>query len=118
LSRDQSTSAPPFDTWRAGTCESDARVLFCRGSNGLTRIALVDGSMVRTADTPAVHLQLPRVAPDLHVDLSPASTRSAGTAHVSGPSFGAQVELAGHHLPVAVERRSLARSGGAVRGVQ
>ncbi len=118
LSRDMSTSAPPFDTWRAGTCESDARVLFCRGSNGLTRIALVDGSMVRATDTPAVHLQLPRVAPDLHVDLSQGSTRSAGSARVSGPSFGAQVELAGHHVPVAVERRSLARSGGAVRGVQ
>lgn len=116
LTRDVGAALPPFETWRAGTCESDARVLFCRGSNGVTRIALVDGSMVRTGDTAAAHLQLPRVASDLHIDLSPGSGRSAGMARVSGPSFGAHVEFAGRRVAVAAERRSIARPAGAVRG--
>jgi hypothetical protein len=51
--------------WRVGEIETDARLLFCRTSAAgrLDRIAMVDGSTVRTAGHRDVHLVLPRVAP-------------------------------------------------------
>jgi hypothetical protein len=55
-------------TWRVGEVETDARVLFWRHeSNGpLTRIAMVDGSLVRAHAR--LRLALPRRAPDLYLD--------------------------------------------------
>ena len=59
-------------TWRVGDFETDARVLFCRvtGDRPVARIALVDGSLVRTAGRRGIQLVLPGMVPDLHVDFS------------------------------------------------
>jgi uncharacterized heparinase superfamily protein len=55
-------------TWRVGEVETDARVLFWRHeANGLlTRVAMVDGSVVRAGGR--LRLALPRRAPDLYLD--------------------------------------------------
>jgi hypothetical protein len=53
--------------WRVGEIETDARMLFCRSTAAgrLDRIAMVDGSMVRTAGRRDVHLGLPQDAPSI-----------------------------------------------------
>jgi hypothetical protein len=98
------------DTWRLGAYETDARMLFCRASDTVSRVALVDGSFVRATDRQAFYVHLPREAPDLHLDFARAGGGQPAAAHVSGPVFGAHVQFAGRDLPVAVERRSTARS--------
>jgi hypothetical protein len=59
-------------TWRVAELETDARMLFWSSAaeRPVTQLAVVDGSMVRTAARRGVHLMLPRVAPDLFVDVS------------------------------------------------
>jgi hypothetical protein len=47
--------------------------------------------------------------PDLHLDLAATDEAVAAEARLSGPAFGARVELAGREVPVAIERRSTAR---------
>jgi hypothetical protein len=47
--------------------------------------------------------------PDLHLDLAAIDEAAVSEARLSGPAFGARVELAGRELPVAIERRSTAR---------
>jgi hypothetical protein len=96
--------------WRAGGYETDARVLFCRAGEAASRIALVDGSLVRSSDRQALNVELPRETPDLHLDVPRPCGPETMAARVSGPAFGAQVQLAGTELPVAVERRSTARA--------
>jgi hypothetical protein len=108
---DGSTTAR--QTWRVAGYETDARMLFCRASDSVSRIALVDGSLVRSTDRQAIYVQLPREAPDLHVDLTRPRGSQPAAARVSGPVFGAHVQVAGRDLPVAVERRSTGR--GSVR---
>jgi hypothetical protein len=51
--------------WRVGEIETNARMLFCRttGADRLDRIAMVDGSMVRTTGRAGIHVRLPLVAP-------------------------------------------------------
>src|SRR5438270_552851 len=68
-------------TWRVGEIETDARMLFCRVTSDrpVARVALVDGSLVRTAGRRGFHLALPRVVPDLHLDVT-ADARMAGQA--------------------------------------
>jgi hypothetical protein len=87
-------------TWRIGEFETDARMLFCRvDANGhVVRVALVDGSLVR-AGRRRLQLALPRVAPDLHLDLS-------GDARVAGPAFGARLIVGGLERPIAIDRRA------------
>jgi hypothetical protein len=55
-------------TWRVGEVETDARVLFWRqeAAGLLTRVALVDGSVVRASG--GLRVELPRRALDLHLD--------------------------------------------------
>ena len=56
--------------WRVGDIETDARMLFCRLADDgrLTRAAMVDGSLVRSGGRRGVHVALPGVVPDLHLD--------------------------------------------------
>ena len=96
-------------SWRLAGYETDARMVFCRSSDSVVRLALVDGSLVRSADRRALHVQLPRQAPDLHLDLPRSGGRQATAARVGGQAFGAHVQLGGRDLPVAVERRALVR---------
>jgi len=58
--------------WRVGELETDARMLFCqtREDRRVTRLALVDGSIVRGGGRSGLHLLLPRQAPDLHRDMA------------------------------------------------
>jgi hypothetical protein len=70
---------------------------------------MVDGSFVGTSGRRPFVLALPREVPDLHLDLAAADEASVSEARLSGPAFGARVELAGRAVPVAIERRSTAR---------
>jgi len=59
-------------SWRVAELETDARLLYCRTGRDrrVTRLALVDGTFVRTPGRGGVQLTLPALAPDLHVDWS------------------------------------------------
>jgi hypothetical protein len=103
-------SRPARDTWRMGGYETDARMLFCRASDWLSKAALVVGSLVRGADREALSVELPREVPDFPVDFSRPASSAPPAARVSGPVFEAHVQLAGSALPVAVERRATARA--------
>ena len=96
-------------TWGFADYETDAHMVFSRSAGSVTRLALVDGSLVRSADRRALNVQLPHEAPSLHVDLSRSRGPHATAARVGGQAFGAHVQLGGSELPVAVERRALAR---------
>jgi hypothetical protein len=65
-------------TWRVGEVETDARVLFWRheSSGLLTRVALVDGSVVRASGR--LRLALPRRTPDLYLDEIGIAAENAG----------------------------------------
>jgi hypothetical protein len=95
----------PAATWRLAEFETDARLLFCRAADGqrMTRLALVDGSIVRTSVRRGFQLALPREVPDLHLDLR------AG-ARIAGPYFGARLVVGGQEQSVSVERRATARA--------
>ena len=56
--------------WRIGDIETDARMLFCRVADDgrVSRVAIVDGSLVRSGGRRGVHVALPDVVPDLHLD--------------------------------------------------
>ncbi|HEY2908069.1 MAG TPA: alginate lyase family protein [Vicinamibacterales bacterium] len=102
--------AEPIDaaiapTWRIAELETDARMLFCRVAEPrrVTRLALVDGSLVRTSGRRAFQLALPRVVPDLHLDLR-------AEPRIAGPLFGARLVVGGEERPVAMERRATARA--------
>jgi hypothetical protein len=95
-------------TWRLTSYETDAHMLFCRTANGVSRLAMVNGALVRTADRHTLFVQLPHEAADLHVDLGRRGAQP-DAAHIGGHVFGAQVQLGGRELPVAVERRALSR---------
>lgn len=109
--------AHPLDgahtTWRVAEFETDAHLMFCRldPNRRVTRVALVDGSRVRTTGRRRVQVALPRPVPDLHVDLGPAAIEplAAAEARVSGPGFGARIVVGGRELPLAAERRSAPR---------
>jgi hypothetical protein len=91
-------------TWRIAEFETDAHLLFCRTGDQrqLLRLALVDGSMVRSAGRRGVQLMLPHAAPDLHLDLS-------GAARIAGPAIGAQLLVNGRECVVWPERRGVPR---------
>jgi hypothetical protein len=98
-------------TWRVGELETDARMLFCRvtADHDLTRVALVDGSVVRSSVRRALQLVLPAAASDLHLDMS--GTRASqpleyAEARIVGPSFGARLIVAGIERPIASEPRA------------
>jgi hypothetical protein len=62
-------------TWRVGEFETDARLLFASTTRGaLTRLALVDGSMVRSVGRRSISLSLGRMVPALFVDESSIRT--------------------------------------------
>jgi hypothetical protein len=60
------------ETWRVAEFETDARMLFCRVAAGhdVTRVALVDGSVVRSSARHALQLALPAAVSDLHLDMA------------------------------------------------
>ena len=91
-------------TWRVAEFETDARLLFCRvtGDRPVARVALVDGSVLRTAGRRGFQLALPRVVPDLHIDFG-------GEPRAAGAAFGARLVVAGREQPIAADRRSTPR---------
>jgi len=103
------SASVPRQTWRLMGYETDARMVFCRSSDSMVRLAMVDGSLVRSADRQALNVQLPREAPDVHLDFARSDGRGSEAARIGGQAFGAHVQLGGRDLPVAVERRALAR---------
>jgi hypothetical protein len=60
------------ETWRVAEFETDARMLFCRvaADQVVTRVALVDGSVVRSSARHGLQLALPAAVSDLHLDMS------------------------------------------------
>lgn len=70
-------AGPSGDIWRAAHCESDARVLLCSSGDSGSRVILVDGSTVRANQGCPVHVRLPEVVSDLHLDLSSAGGKRA-----------------------------------------
>src|SRR5206468_2538875 len=46
----QASTPPGPVRWRLSGYETDARVLFCRTSDAVSRVAIVDGSFVRSSD--------------------------------------------------------------------
>jgi Heparinase II/III-like protein/Heparinase II/III N-terminus len=66
------SATSPSPIWRAGDLETDARMLFARIDRAgcLTRLGLVDGSVVRDA-AGRTHVALPERAPDWHLDQVP-----------------------------------------------
>ena len=68
-------SSDPQATWRVSEFETDARMLFCRVTDDvLTRLALVDGSMVRGGGRRSLGIALGRTMPALFVDESSIRT--------------------------------------------
>jgi hypothetical protein len=89
-------------TWRVGEVETDARMLLyrMRGAAEITRLALVDGSMVR-AGRRGLHLQLPQAATDLHLDVAGLGTQENQTpvqARLSGAALGLRLLMNGQEL--------------------
>ena len=91
-------------TWRIGELETDARMLFCRATaeRPIARLALVDGSTVRTVGRRGFQLALPRAVPDLHLDLT-------ADARAAGPAVGASLVVGGREYEVAPDRRAMPR---------
>jgi hypothetical protein len=68
-------SADADGTWRVGEFETDARMLYAAASGGVvTRLALVDGSIVRGVGRRSIGLSLGRMVPALFVDESSIRT--------------------------------------------
>lgn len=97
-------------TWRISGFETDARMLFCRTSGAVSRLALVDGSLVRSTDRQSFQVTLPEVVPDLHVDFARLSSGEVAAAHVSGAACDANVRVNTRLVPTALERRATARA--------
>ena len=99
--------------WRLAEFETDASLMFCRtGTEGqVTRVALVDGSRIRSSGHARMSLTLPTVAADLHMDAR------GGEARLSGSASGARVAIGTLALPVSTERRGAARGRAAGRNV-
>jgi hypothetical protein len=103
------------DTWRVAEFETDARMLFWRvtANHHVTRVALVDGSAVRSSARRALQLALPAAVSDLHLDMSGIRTSEPfeyARARIAGPSFGATLFVAGIERPIASERRGETRT--------
>jgi hypothetical protein len=98
---------PNHRVWRVGEIETDARMLFCRTRQDgqITRVALVDGSIVTASGHRKLLVSLPRTVPDLHVDVD----RADEAARLSGPMLGARVQIGGRDYAIGAERRSSAR---------
>ncbi|MEQ1726987.1 MAG: alginate lyase family protein [Vicinamibacterales bacterium] len=97
------------DTWRIGRLETDARMLFCRTSGAVSRLALVDGSLVRSTDRHSLQVTLPEVVPDLHMDFARLDGGEVTAAHMSRSVMEASVRINTGVIPTAVERRATAR---------
>jgi hypothetical protein len=82
-------------TWRIGELETDARMLFHRSTSdrALTRLALVDGSMVRAGGRRSFHIALPRLMPDFFTE------GSAVDCHFRGRGSEAYAETANDSRP-------------------
>ena len=85
----------PRQTFRVGEFETDARMLFCRvaGDRPVARLAIVDGSVVRTAGRRGFLLALPHRAPDLHLDFTV-------DPQIAGPVPGVQLVVGGKEQPL------------------
>ncbi len=108
LARTPGTAAAP-PTWRIAGSETDARMLFSRTSGVVSRLALVDGSLVRSGGRHSLEVTLPGVTPDLHVDFARLGSGEVAAAHVSGAAFDGSIRMNQCLVPTARERRSTAR---------
>ena len=79
-------------------------MLFVRvgGDRPVARLAMVDGSLVRTAGRRGFQLALPRAVPHLHLDFS-------ADARIAGPAFGARLVVGGLEQSIEPDRRSMPR---------
>ena len=98
------------ETWRIAGFETDARMLFCRTSGAVSRLALVDGSLVRSTDRHSLQVTLPGAVPDLHLDFARLANGDVVAAHASGGAIDASVRVHTRMVPIAPERRSTARA--------
>jgi hypothetical protein len=98
-------------TWGFADFETDAHMMFSRSVETVERLALVDGSLIRSVERRALYVQLPHEAPSLHLDLARSrdGSQRASAARAGGQASGAHVQLGGSDLEVALERRALAR---------
>ncbi len=108
-------AAESAHTWRVAEFETDARMLFCRIADGerMTRVALVDGSVVRSSFRHGVQLVLPGVVSDLHLDMNGIRATHGVEdvrARMAGPGFGATLLVAGVEQAIAGERRAAPRT--------
>jgi hypothetical protein len=110
------SGTPANAAWRVAAYETDARALFCRITDLAWRVAMVDGSFVRTAERRPMHLSVPDRASDLHLDLA-LTDRGRVDARISGPAFGAELTTGGRPVDVAVERRATVRPSAGRTGV-
>jgi hypothetical protein len=108
--------------WRVGETESNARALMQRvdGQGRVTRVAVIDGSFVRATGGRRLMLTLNGEC-DTHLDLVHSAATgghrdgAAIEARLNGTTAGVVLQVAGHDVPVAADRRSRARlSVGAV----
>jgi hypothetical protein len=95
----------PAAARRLAELETDARMLFVRTAADLriARVAMVDGSYVRSASRRTLDLFVPGMVADLHLDLR-EDPRLAGSAS------GARVVVNGRECTVSPERRTVARA--------
>jgi uncharacterized heparinase superfamily protein len=86
-------------SWRVGDLESNARALCWRAGEErpIARLALIDGSLVRTSSRRGFLLALPRTVPDLHLDF-------ADGRHLGAPPSGARIVVAGDEQPIEPDR--------------
>ncbi len=112
---DAALRSGPSRTWRVAEFESDARMLFCRLADDqqMTRVALVDGSILRSASRRGVELSMPGIVPDLHLDMQGIRASRGfeyAQARVAGPAFGATLIVGGVERPIVGERRRAPRA--------
>ncbi|HEX3702534.1 MAG TPA: hypothetical protein VHU82_04335, partial [Vicinamibacterales bacterium] len=74
-------------TWRIAEFETDAHMLFCRtaGDQGIARVALVDGSLLRSSSRHGAEVARPAVMTDLSLD---ADELSRATVSPQRPESG------------------------------
>jgi hypothetical protein len=92
-------------TWRLGEFETDAHLAFVRtdANRAVARVALVDGSLIRSASRRALELSAPEPVSDLHLDVRHG-------ARLAGRGLGARVVVNGSELTIAPERRVAGRA--------
>jgi hypothetical protein len=103
----ESDSSSRESSWRLAEFETDAHLLLVRmdSQGAVARVAMVDGSRVRSASKRTLELSMPEAVTDVHLDVRQG-------ARLTGHGNGARVVVNGVELTVAPERRVVARARG------